>query len=211
MGYSTDFKGFFSVEPALTPAQIAYLRRFRGSRRMKRDAAIAGKFADPLRTAVGLPIGDDAEFFVGTDAGDEDVFEPGDPRHVTLEIYRRCNPHYSLATCENWVRIFNTHIAYGSWAGQRNDASVLEFDYPPATQPGLWCQWVSSEDGKKIEWDGCEKFYDYVEWIDYLIRRVFTAWGRTVNGRVEYKSGVKSGVIEVVNNVVTKTGVGFQK
>lgn len=36
-------------------------------------------------------------------------------------------------------------------------------------QPGLWCQWVPSEDGARLVWDGHEKFYRSSAWMTYLI------------------------------------------
>lgn len=35
--------------------------------------------------------------------------------------------------------------------------------------PGNYCQWVVTEDGRFVEWDRNEKFYDSVEWMQYLI------------------------------------------
>lgn len=35
--------------------------------------------------------------------------------------------------------------------------------------PDLWCQWVPSDDGTQVKWDGGEKFYYYTEWMKYLI------------------------------------------
>ena len=34
MGYTTEFKGSFTLTPALTEAQVAYLHAFSGSRRV---------------------------------------------------------------------------------------------------------------------------------------------------------------------------------
>lgn len=53
--------------------------------------------------------------------------------------------------------------------GQGQDADIRDHNAPPQGQPGLWCQWVPTEDGAAIEWDGGEKFYDSVEWMAYLI------------------------------------------
>lgn len=39
--------------------------------------------------------------------------------------------------------------------------------------PGLYCQWVPSQDGTEIIWDGNEKFYDSVEWMQYIIDKMF--------------------------------------
>lgn len=65
MGYTTDFDGSFDCTPALNEAQIAYLKQFAHTRRMDRNPDIAATLPDPLREAVGLPIGEDGEFFVG--------------------------------------------------------------------------------------------------------------------------------------------------
>ena len=65
MGYTTEFSGKCRLNPALTPAQVKYINQFSGTRRMKRDADKAGAMADPVREAVGLPVGEDGEFFVG--------------------------------------------------------------------------------------------------------------------------------------------------
>ena len=53
--------------------------------------------------------------------------------------------------------------------GQGNDPDVLDHNNPPDGQPGSWCKWTSTGDGKFIEWDGNEKFYDSTEWMQYLI------------------------------------------
>lgn len=71
--------------------------------------------------------------------------------------------------------------------------------------PGFWCQWVPNSEGTAIEWDGGEKFYNYVEWIEYLIQHFFEPWGVKLNGEVEW-SGEESddlGLISVKDNVVT--------
>ena len=53
--------------------------------------------------------------------------------------------------------------------GQRETSGVINFNEPAQGQPGLWCQWVPTEDGTAIEWDGGEKFYDAEVWMQYLI------------------------------------------
>lgn len=66
--------------------------------------------------------------------------------------------------------------------GQAHDDSIIDYNNPPRTQPGLWCQWAvvpvnkdDMEDDTKdtvrayLEWDGGEKFYSYVEWLRYII------------------------------------------
>jgi len=53
--------------------------------------------------------------------------------------------------------------------GQDHEDDIIDYNSPPAGQPGLWCQWVASEDGTRIEWDYGEKFYNAAEWMQYII------------------------------------------
>ena len=64
MGYTTNFNGSWTVTPALDAAQLAYLRAFNGSRRMKYNPNIVQDLPDPLRVAVGLPVGVDGCYYV---------------------------------------------------------------------------------------------------------------------------------------------------
>lgn len=100
------------------------------------------------------------------------------------------------------------------YVGSRNDfgqdrtPDVVDYNSPPRTQPGLWCGWTPTGDGLAIEWDGGEKFYDYVEWIEYLIDSVLAPRGYALNGEVEWFGEDRSdmGKIVIVNNKVsTKT------
>lgn len=156
MGYTTEFRGEFTVTPALTPEQVAYINRFSETRRMQRDPQKAALLPDPIREAVGLPLGKEAEYFVGG----------------------------------------------GGFAGQEHDASILDYNNPPAGQPGLWCQWEAGADG--VRWNGGEKFYYYVDWLEYLIANFFQPWGRTLNGEVEWRGEDwdDTGTIRVENNVI---------
>lgn len=71
--------------------------------------------------------------------------------------------------------------------------------------PGFWCQWVPTEDGWGIEWDQGEKFYEYVEWLRYIIQHLLQPKGYVLNGEINW-SGEDSedlGKIIVKDNVVT--------
>ena len=93
--------------------------------------------------------------------------------------------------------------------GQAEDPSVVDYNSPPSTQPGLWCQWqpVRGEDGEPdyIEWDGGEKFYEYVEWLEYLIKSVLAPKGYVLNGEVKWQGEDMDdrGLITVKCNRVT--------
>lgn len=84
------------------------------------------------------------------------------------------------------------------------DNSVIEANYPPKTQPGSWCQWIPTEGGQELIWDGQEKFYDYVEWLEYLIKSFFDPWNIKVSGIVRWQGEEFSdrGKITVKDNKV---------
>jgi hypothetical protein len=91
--------------------------------------------------------------------------------------------------------------------GQDDDDSVLEHNDPSSTQPGLWCQWVPTEDGTAIEWDGNEKFYYYIEWLQYILDNFLIPWGYVLNGSVFWQGERDSdkGWICVKNNLIRTT------
>ena len=62
------------------------------------------------------------------------------------------------------------YVDGGGHAGQDNEDDIIEYNSPPPEQPGLWCKWEPTEDGKAIEWDGAEKFYNAEQWMWYLIQ-----------------------------------------
>lgn len=61
------------------------------------------------------------------------------------------------------------YVDGGGLCGQDREADIIDYNRPPAGQPGLWCQWVPNEDGTKIMWNGAEKFYSADEWMKYLV------------------------------------------
>lgn len=95
-------------------------------------------------------------------------------------------------------------VGGSGFAGQDRDESIVDYNYPPDGQPGLWCQWVPNEDGTAIEWDGGEKFYSYTEWLKYIIENFLKPWGHTLNGKVHWRGEEFSdlGTIVVKNNAI---------
>ncbi|MCA8939875.1 MAG: hypothetical protein KDB07_08710 [Planctomycetes bacterium] len=91
------------------------------------------------------------------------------------------------------------------FAGQTKDMSVLDYNHPPQGQPGLWCDWTVSEDGKQLRWNGSEKTYKYVQWLQYLIDNFFELWGRKLSGDVQWQgeSSTDMGVISIKDNIIT--------
>ena len=91
-------------------------------------------------------------------------------------------------------------------SGQNQHPSIIDHNVPPKTQPGLWCQWVPTEDRLAIVWDEGEKFYNYIEWIGYLINKILDPKGYKLNGEVEWEGEDTSndlGKIIIVNNKIS--------
>jgi hypothetical protein len=95
-------------------------------------------------------------------------------------------------------------IGASGHGGQDRDDSIIDYNSPPYGQPGLWCQWTSNEEGTKLEWDGGEKFYSYVEWLEYLIEHFFSKWGVLLTGEVKWEGedNTDMGKIIVTDNEV---------
>ena len=93
----------------------------------------------------------------------------------------------------------------GNSFGQNYDDSIIDYNgFKESVHPGLWCQWVVNEDRTALVWDGGEKFYEYVEWLRYLINHFFAPLGYVLNGVMEFQGEEDddSGVITVVDNNV---------
>jgi len=104
--------------------------------------------------------------------------------------------------------------------GFNTEPDVRDANRPPQGQPGLWCQWIASADGTRLEWDGGEKFYNATEWMEYIIKHFLGQdpiakkvnkhfdflEGHTCNGEIfaEGEDLNDRWKIEVVNNVVTE-------
>jgi hypothetical protein len=64
---------------------------------------------------------------------------------------------------------------------------------------------VPSPEGDELRWDQGEKFYDYVEWLGYVIEHFMKPWGRVLDGEVEWQGDDSddSGKIIVASNVIS--------
>ncbi len=111
------------------------------------------------------------------------------------------------------------YVGGTGFMGQDHEQDVIDSNQPPAGQPGLWCQWVASDDGEFIEWDGGEKFYEAEDWMSYIIDHFLCLdpiakrdnphfdflQGHVLNGEI-FAQGEESGdnwKIDVVDNAVT--------
>ncbi len=97
-------------------------------------------------------------------------------------------------------------VAGGGDFGQAEAEDIIDHNSPPSGQPGLWCKWAPlAEDGTTLGWDGMEKFYDYTEWLVYLIDHFLGPWGYRLDGTVTWQgeNPDDSGEIRVEANAMT--------
>lgn len=90
---------------------------------------------------------------------------------------------------------------YSFW-GNEKDPSILDHNSPARTQPGLWCDWEITK--TELFWNEAEKFYDYEEWLQYLIDNFFAPLGYVLSGEIlwEGEDSDDFGTIHVEDNVI---------
>jgi len=105
----------------------------------------------------------------------------------------------------------------GEYYVGNDSSSLVDYNSPPSTQPGLWCQWVPGHEETPLEeitdelqansivWDEGEKFYEYIPWLIYIIDNFLKPWGYVLNGEVEYFGELREdyGTIVCKNNNVS--------
>ena len=213
MGHTTDFTGSLSLSRELTRKEFKYINTFSGTRRMKRDVnklmkKYKGKFGLPLPIEGKTPeeiYGHEGEYFAKED-GDFGQLDDGTitdynaapgtvaigevRSNLTLDTPEKLG--ITEESKEQFISVFDT-IQENRRRAENNEAC-----------PGLWCQWVINEDDELV-WDGGEKFYNYTEWLKYLINRFFEPWGVTLNGRITWAGEDRNdrGQINVIDNIVT--------
>ncbi len=152
------FRGHFKCTPFLNPDQIAYLTAFSRSRRMTWNGDTLADVDDPLREAV-------------------DISGPG-----------KYGEFYVGHAYDAFIPTVGDLTYFNTPPGQATDFDVGYGPGDERAQPGLWCQWVPTPDGEAIVWNQGEKFRNFVEWIEYLIRWFVSRWNVTLNGRVTWQA-----------------------
>lgn len=169
MGYSTDFAGALEITPALTKEQVEYVNRFSSIRHMRRNAEITATYPDPIREAVGLPVGHEGCYYVGTEETNPNC---GQEHTEDVLDFNEAAGAVKMNDGEAWADFF-----------QRQQAAIKA----GSCQPGLWCQWIITENGTQLEWDGGEKFYEYEAWLQWMIDHFFNRWGVKLNGKIDWR------------------------
>jgi hypothetical protein len=202
MGYTTDFSGKFTLTPAATKEQAKYLNSLANTRRMKRDVK---KLYELHKGKHGLPQFDLPENIKnliqqladnGAVVSNVRMIED---KRTPEEIYGVLGQYYVNEDNDS-----STILDFNSASGESGYKPILS-EKDPNGQPSLYCQWIVTDNGETLEWDGVEKFYCYVEWLNYLINHFFNKWGIMLNGDVfwEGEESGDLGKIEIRNNVVT--------
>lgn len=94
----------------------------------------------------------------------------------------------TLAEANCWLR---------NWYGQDPNGFVSE------GAPRGFLQWVPSEDLGHVVWDGEEKFYDYAEWLGWLVGRL-DKLGIACTGEVRWagEDRLDTGVLRIADGRV---------
>lgn len=127
-----------------------------------------------------------------------------DKFNKTRRMKRKVHPRYGVDG--------EFFVNGGGFMGQGQDGTIVDYNTPPATQPGLWCNWTPNEDGTAIVWDQGEKFYDFEKWIVYLVESLLKPNGYSLSGQVSWQGedDDDSGVMVMDDNKLTiiETGKG---
>lgn len=188
MGYSTDFNGSLTLSRPTTEVEKLYLDTLAGTRRMQRDNTILMKLYNGEH---GYP---------GKDKTNADEVYGFKGEYFAMDDHKMGQSHdksivdYNSASGEVGYTEHN-----GDWGLRIQLMAQLK-----AGQPSLWLQWVLNNEGTELEWDGSEKFYCYVQWLEYLIGNFFEPWGIKLNGEIEWTGEDRSdtGKIVVTDNSV---------
>jgi hypothetical protein len=184
MGYTTDFTGHLDMSRSLSQTEADYIRAFNEVRHMRRDVnklheVFKGNQGNPFATTIEEIYGREGEYFVGNES---------------TGVLDHNEPPGSPARMDDW----------SAWWDKRQSA-IKNGD----SLPGLWCQWTVNREGDRLEWDGGEKFYNYVEWLQYLINHFFEKWGVKLNGHINWSGEDRADVGRIVvkdNQIQILTG-----
>lgn len=84
---------------------------------------------------------------------------------------------------------FTGHVDETGTSYFKDGPGVVNGNSPPADQPGLWLNWIATNDGTKMQWNGSEKSYHMAEWVLWLVSNIFKPWGRRLLGVVHWTGG----------------------
>lgn len=83
--------------------------------------------------------------------------------------------------------LYADHDSPNYGQGKPTGGTVTDHNTPPQGQPGLWCQWIPTDDGDALVWDEAGKFYHYAEWMAYLVGNILAPLGYRCDGAIEWR------------------------
>ena len=122
-----------------------------------------------------------------------------EPRDV--EIIKRSDPDWAKHCLDGNLG------PYGMYYVGNFDEGVIDRSLAKSyTCPRYWCNWCINEETGVVEWNGGEKFYQYTDWLIYLIENFFEPAGYILNGEFIWigEDSDDRGKISVVNNKVSE-------
>lgn len=187
MGYTTWFDGYIETKDNIPEDLRDYVNEFCRIRHMKRDVErIKEVYPDWKDHCYNGELGRDGEFFITPKYVKEEFVDKNDISLKFAQMYGEEAPEGYVANP----------------FGQIDDGTVLDHNNPGGDCPGLWCQWEVADN--IIAWNQGEKFYNYIEWLAYLLYYFFTPNNIMFNGKI-YWQGEKEedvGLIVVENNQI---------
>ena len=122
-----------------------------------------------------------------------------EPRDV--EIIKRSDPDWAKHCLDGNLGPYGMY-----YVGSFNEGIVDLSSAKGYTCPGYWCEWFINERTGAVEWNGAEKFYEYTDWLIFLIENFFEPAGYILNGEFIWigEDSEDRGKISVVNNKVSE-------
>lgn len=118
----------------------------------------------------------------------------------STEFFGKINLSRKLSTQE--LEILHTVSEYQERNLDKHELSNLFNDKVP---PQSYCQWVVGSNNMSIVWDGGEKFYNYVQWMQFIIKTYLIPWKIVANGTIAWKGEEEEdiGKIHVKDNILS--------
>lgn len=149
MGYATWFTGNLKLDKQLAPHHLAYLQAFNTAQHVCWDVERLKNEPDPVREAVGLPLGEYGCYFTGRGFKDEYSYPPW--RYMGRA---ETDPAYLGGVC-------------------------------PGT-PDHCCDWRPNDKGTELI-ASADKFYGYIQWLQYLLDHFLIPWGYVLSGKMTWQ------------------------
>ncbi|AKG36403.1 hypothetical protein [Paenibacillus durus] len=90
--------------------------------------------------------------------------------------------------------------------GQKIDDSILDYNTPPGCQPDLWLFWIPANDGCSLIWEGPDDSDYILDWIAYLIQKIFEPREYVLNGKFQILTEIGLETIEIKDNHIVNNG-----